>query len=221
MLEAHDLYKRFGRTAALDGASLAVSPGEVVAVVGPSGSGKSTLLHCAAGILRPDAGEITFEGRRVDRMGEAARSDLRRSAFGFVFQFGQLVPELTAAENVALPVMLGGMSRRRALVEANRWLAQLELVDAAGKRPGELSGGEGQRVAVARALVHRPQVVFADEPTGSLDSLSGELVMNLLVGLAGDEGAAMVIVTHDPRTAAYARRDVVVRDGRIVTPVAA
>jgi putative ABC transport system ATP-binding protein len=113
------------------------------------------------------------------------------------------------------------MSRRRALVEAERWLAQLELLDAAGKRPGELSGGEGQRVAVARALVHRPQVVFADEPTGSLDSLSGELVMNLLVGLAGDEGAAIVIVTHDPRTAAYARRDVVVRDGRIVTPVAA
>ncbi len=221
MLEVNDLHKRFGRTIALDGASVAVSPGEVVAIVGPSGSGKSTLLHCAAGILRPDAGEITFEGRRVDRMGEAARSDLRRSAFGFVFQFGQLVPELTALENVALPVMLGGMSRRRALVEAERWLAQLELLDAAGKRPGELSGGEGQRVAVARALVHRPQVVFADEPTGSLDSLSGELVMNLLVGLAGDEGAAIVIVTHDPRTAAYARRDVVVRDGRIVTPVAA
>lgn len=221
MLEVNDLHKRFGRTVALDGASIAVSPGEVVAVVGPSGSGKSTLLHCAAGILRPDAGEITFEGRRIDRMGEAARSDLRRSAFGFVFQFGQLVPELTALENVALPVMLGGMSRRRALVEAERWLAQLELLDAAGKRPGELSGGEGQRVAVARALVHRPQVVFADEPTGSLDSLSGELVMNLLVGLAGDEGAAIVIVTHDPRTAAYARRDVVVRDGRIVTPVAA
>jgi putative ABC transport system ATP-binding protein len=221
MLEVNDLHKRFGRTIALDGASIAVSPGEVVAVVGPSGSGKSTLLHCAAGILRPDAGEITFEGRRVDRMGEAARSDLRRSVFGFVFQFGQLVPELTALENVALPVMLGGVSRRRALVEANRWLAQLELTDAAGKRPGELSGGEGQRVAVARALVHRPQVVFADEPTGSLDSLSGELVMNLLVGLAGDEGAAIVIVTHDPRTAAYARRDVVVRDGRIVTPVAA
>ena len=221
MLEVNDLHKRFGRTVALDGASIAVSPGEVVAVVGPSGSGKSTLLHCAAGILRPDAGEITFEGRRVDRMGEAARSDLRRSAFGFVFQFGQLVPELTALENVALPVMLGGMSRRRALVESKRWLAQLEMLDAAGKRPGELSGGEGQRVAVARALVHRPQVVFADEPTGSLDSLSGELVMNLLVGLAGDEGAAIVIVTHDPRTAAYARRDVVVRDGRIVTPVAA
>jgi putative ABC transport system ATP-binding protein len=221
MLEANALYKRFGRTVALDGASIAVSPGEIVAVVGPSGSGKSTLLHCAVGILRPDAGEITFEGRRVDRMGEAARSDLRRSAFGFVFQFGQLVPELTALENVALPVMLGGMSRRRALVEAKRWLAQLELTDAADKRPGELSGGEGQRVAVARALVHRPQVVFADEPTGSLDSLSGELVMNLLVGLAGDEGAAIVIVTHDPRTAAYARRDVVVRDGRIVTPVAA
>jgi putative ABC transport system ATP-binding protein len=221
MLEAIDLHKRFGRTVALDGASLAVSPGEVVAVVGPSGSGKSTLLHCAAGILRPDAGEVVFEGERVDRMGESARSSLRRSAFGFVFQFGQLVPELTAAENIALPVMLGGGSRRAALAEAKRWLGQLDLVEAAAKRPGELSGGEGQRVAVARALAHRPRVVFADEPTGSLDSLSGELVMNLLVGLAGDEGAAIVIVTHDPRTAAYARRDVVVRDGRIVTPVAA
>jgi putative ABC transport system ATP-binding protein len=221
MLEALDLHKRFGRTVALDGASLVVSPGEVVAVVGPSGSGKSTLLHCAAGILRPDAGEVVFEGQRVDRMGESARSSLRRSAFGFVFQFGQLVPELTAAENVALPVMLGGASRRAALAEARRWLGRLDLVEAAAKRPGELSGGEGQRVAVARALAHRPRVVFADEPTGSLDSLSGELVMNLLVGLAGDEGAAIVIVTHDPRTAAYARRDVVVRDGRIVTPVAA
>ena len=221
MLEALDLHKRFGRTVALDGASLVVSPGEVVAVVGPSGSGKSTLLHCAAGILRPDAGEVSFDGRRVDRMGEAARSRLRRTAFGFVFQFGQLVPELTAAENIALPVILGGTSRPRALAEARRWLAQLDLVEVAGKRPGELSGGEGQRVAVARALAHRPRVVFADEPTGSLDSLSGELVMNLLVGLAGDEGAAIVIVTHDPRTAAYARRDVVVRDGRIVTPVAA
>jgi putative ABC transport system ATP-binding protein len=221
VLEAIDLHKRFGRTVALDGASIVVSPSEVVAVVGPSGSGKSTLLHCAAGILRPDAGEISFDGRRVDRMGEAARSSLRRSAFGFVFQFGQLVPELTAAENIALPVMLGGTSRRRALAEARRWLGQLDLVEVAGKRPGELSGGEGQRVAVARALAHRPRVVFADEPTGSLDSLSGELVMNLLVSLAADEGAAIVIVTHDPRVAAYARRDVVVRDGRIVTPVAA
>jgi putative ABC transport system ATP-binding protein len=221
MLEAIDLHKRFGRTVALDGASLAVSPGEVVAVVGPSGSGKSTLLHCAAGILRPDAGQIVFDGQRVERMSESARSALRRSAFGFVFQFGQLVPELTAAENIALPVMLGGTSRRGALAEAKRWLAQLDLAAVAGKRPGELSGGEGQRVAVARALAHRPRVVFADEPTGSLDSLSGELVMNLLVGLAGDEGAAIVIVTHDARTAAYARRDVVVRDGRIVTPVAA
>jgi putative ABC transport system ATP-binding protein len=221
MLQAIDLHKRFGHTVALDGASIVVSPGEVVAVVGPSGSGKSTLLHCAAGILRPDAGEILFDGRRVDGMGEAERSSLRRSAFGFVFQFGQLVPELTAAENIALPVMLGGTSRRRALAEAKRWLAQLDLVEAAGKRPGELSGGEGQRVAVARALAHRPRVVFADEPTGSLDSLSGELVMNLLVDLAGEEGAAIVIVTHDPRIAAYARRDVVVRDGRIVTPVAA
>jgi putative ABC transport system ATP-binding protein len=221
MLEAIDLQKRFGRTVALDGACLSVCTGEIVAIVGPSGSGKSTLLHCAAGILRPDAGEVAFEGRRVDALGEAARSELRRTAFGFVFQFGQLVPELTSAENIALPLMLSGTSRRGALREARHWLTLLDLVEAAQKRPGELSGGEGQRVAVARALVHRPRVVFADEPTGSLDSLSGEVVMNLLVGMAGDEGAAIVIVTHDPRIAAYARRDVVVRDGKIVTPVAA
>jgi putative ABC transport system ATP-binding protein len=221
MLEARDLRKQFGRTVALDGASLSVSAGDVVAIVGPSGSGKSTLLHCAAGILRPDRGEVAFEGRRIDTMGESARSALRRTAFGFVFQFGQLVPELTAEENIALPVMLGGTSRRRALGAARRWLDRLELADAATKRPGELSGGEGQRVAVARALVHHPRVVFADEPTGSLDSLSGELVMEMLVTLAAEDGVAIVIVTHDPRVAAYAQRDVVVRDGRVVTPVAA
>jgi putative ABC transport system ATP-binding protein len=218
MLRATDIRKTFGRTVALDGAGLEVGAGEVVAVVGPSGSGKSTLLHCAAGILRPDGGEVMFEGRRIDSLGEAERSRLRRTSFGFVFQFGQLVPELTAAENIALPMMLGGAKRRRALAEARRWLALLDLRDVAQKRPGELSGGEGQRVAVARALVHRPQVVFADEPTGSLDSLSGEHVMDLLVRLAGDEGAGVVIVTHDPRVAAYAKRDVTVRDGRIVTP---
>ena len=218
MLRATDIRKTFGRTVALDGAGLEVGAGEVVAVVGPSGSGKSTLLHCAAGILRPDGGEVMFERRRIDSLGEAERSRLRRTSFGFVFQFGQLVPELTAAENIALPMMLGGAKRRRALAEARRWLALLDLRDVAQKRPGELSGGEGQRVAVARALVHRPQVVFADEPTGSLDSLSGEHVMDLLVRLAGDEGAGVVIVTHDPRVAAYAKRDVTVRDGRIVTP---
>jgi putative ABC transport system ATP-binding protein len=221
MLEAHNVMKRFGRTTALDGASLAVEPGEIVAVVGPSGSGKSTLLHCAAGILRPDAGQVWFEGRRIDALAEAPRSELRRTAFGFVFQFGQLVPELTAAENIALPAMLGGTSRRRALAHAGRWLERLGLEEAGAKRPGELSGGEGQRVAVARALIHGPRVVFADEPTGSLDSLSGEMVMDILVSLAAEDGAAVVLVTHDPRVAAYARRDVIVRDGKIVLPVVA
>lgn len=213
MLRAADIRKTFGRTVALDGADLEVDPGEVVAVVGPSGSGKSTLLHCAAGILTPDSGQVVFEGRRVDAMGEAERSRLRRTSFGFVFQFGQLVPELTAAENIALPVMLGGVSRRRAIGEARRWLALLDLREAAQKRPGELSGGEGQRVAVARALVHRPRVVFADEPTGSLDSLTGEKVMDLLMDLARQQGATVVIVTHEARIAAYADRVATVRDG--------
>jgi putative ABC transport system ATP-binding protein len=221
MVEARDVRFSFGATPALRGANVCIAAGEIVAVMGPSGSGKSTLLHCLAGILVPEAGEVRFAGQRLDDLPEGRRSALRRDRFGFVFQFGQLVPELTAAENIALPLMLSGTSRRGAVREARRWLAQLDLVEAAQKRPGELSGGEGQRVAVARALVHRPRVVFADEPTGSLDSLSGEVVMNLLVGMAADEGAAIVIVTHDPRVAAYARRDIIVRDGKIVTPVAA
>jgi putative ABC transport system ATP-binding protein len=215
MLTVTDIHKRFGRTVALDGASVSVRAGEVVAVTGPSGSGKSTLLHCAAGILLPDSGEVVFDGRRVDTLGEAERSRLRRTSFGFVFQFGQLVPELTAAENIALPMMLGGAKRRRALAEARRWLAALDLREVAQKRPGELSGGEGQRVAVARALVHRPRVVFADEPTGSLDSLAGEHVMNLLVVAAREEGTTVILVTHEPRVAAYADREVIVRDGRV------
>jgi putative ABC transport system ATP-binding protein len=221
ILSARDVTRTFGSTEALRGVDLDIAAGEVLAIMGPSGSGKSTLLHCLAGILRPDRGEVRFDGSRIDTLSERARTELRREQFGFVFQFGQLVPELSAIENIALPLLLAGIRRRDALVTARTWLDQLRLSELETRRPGELSGGEAQRIALARAMVASPGVVFADEPTGSLDSLSGELVMNLLVGLAGDEGAAIVIVTHDPRTAAYARRDVVVRDGRIVTPVAA
>jgi len=186
-------------------------------VMGPSGSGKSTLLHCLAGILRPDAGEVRYRGSRLDTLPEEVRSRLRRDDFGFVFQFGQLVPELTAVENVALPLRLGGVRRRDAERRAREWLARLEVDDVAGKRPGDISGGQGQRVAVARALVTGPRVVFADEPTGSLDSLNGEAVMNLLVDTARQQGATVVLVTHEPRVAAYAEREVVVRDGRCLS----
>jgi putative ABC transport system ATP-binding protein len=220
LLVARHLHRRFGPTVALDGASVEIVAGEVVAVMGPSGSGKSTLLHCLAGILRPNAGEVHYRGARLDTLPEDVRSRLRRDDFGFVFQFGQLVPELTALENVTLPLRLGGVRRRDAEPRGMEWLARLEVDDVAAKRPGEISGGQGQRVAVARALITGPRVVFADEPTGSLDSLNGELVMSLLVDTARQQGATVVLVTHEPRVAAYAEREVVMRDGRCTAPAA-
>ncbi|MFG3707026.1 ABC transporter ATP-binding protein [Micromonospora sp. NPDC047670] len=214
LLVAEDLHRSYGPTRALAGASLRVHPGEVLAVMGSSGSGKSTLLHCLAGIVRPDSGRVLHAGRDLATLTDAERSALRREAFGFVFQFGQLVPELTCLENVALPLRLDRVARREAERRAAEWLDRLEVTEVAGKRPGEVSGGQGQRVAVARALVTRPRVVFADEPTGALDSLNGERVMRLLTGAARETGAAVVLVTHEARVAAYSDREVVVRDGR-------
>ena len=214
LIEAHDLHLSFGPTPALRGATLAVQAAEIVAVMGPSGSGKSTLLHCLAGILVPDSGEVHFAGRRIDTLPEGRRSALRRDEFGFVFQFGQLVPELTAAENVALPLLLRGMRRGEALRWALPWFAQFDLDGLDGRRSGELSGGQAQRVALARGLVSRPRVLFADEPTGSLDSLTGEHVMDLLTAAAREQGTTVVLVTHESRVAAYADREIVVRDGR-------
>lgn len=214
LLAAHDLRKTYGSTPALDGASFSVHPGEVVAVMGPSGSGKSTLLHCLAGIITPDSGTITYAGRELSAMSDAERSALRRSDFGFVFQFGQLVPELTCVENVALPLRLNGVKRKAAERTAREWMERLEVDDVVAKRPGEVSGGQGQRVAVARALAGSPKVIFADEPTGALDSLNGERVMELLTEAARSSNVAVVLVTHEARVAAYSDRDVTVRDGR-------
>ncbi|MFZ4275003.1 ABC transporter ATP-binding protein [Streptomyces arboris] len=214
LLAAHDLRKTYGATPALDGASFSVHPGEVVAVMGPSGSGKSTLLHCLAGIITPDSGTITYAGRELSAMSDAERSALRRSDFGFVFQFGQLVPELTCVENVALPLRLNGVKRKAAERTAREWMERLEVEDVSAKRPGEVSGGQGQRVAVARALAASPKVIFADEPTGALDSLNGERVMELLTEAARSSNVAVVLVTHEARVAAYSDRDVTVRDGR-------
>ncbi|MEY9966955.1 putative ABC transport system ATP-binding protein [Streptacidiphilus sp. MAP12-16] len=215
IIEARDVVLSFGRTPALQGASVSVGPGEILAVMGPSGSGKTTLLHCLAGILTPAAGEIHFAGRRVDTMGETERSTLRRDRFGFVFQFGQLVPELTAEENIALPLLLGGTRRAAALKEAGTWFERLGLGGLEKRRSGELSGGQAQRVALARGLVTRPEILFADEPTGSLDSLTGEQVMDLLVDAAREQGTTVILVTHEPRVAAYADREVIVRDGKV------
>ncbi|MFE9247926.1 ABC transporter ATP-binding protein [Streptomyces sp. NPDC007088] len=214
LLRAQGLRKTFGRTPALDGADFSIHPGEVVAVMGPSGSGKSTLLHCLAGIVEPDEGLIVYDGAELSAMPESRRSALRRSDFGFVFQFGRLVPELTCVENVALPLRLNGVRRKEAERHALGWMERLEVADLRGSRPGEVSGGQGQRVAVARALVTSPRVLFADEPTGALDSLNGERVMELLTEAARSTGAAVVLVTHEARVAAYSDREVVVRDGK-------
>jgi putative ABC transport system ATP-binding protein len=214
LLSCVNLFKRFGRTEALAGASMHIAAGEIVAVMGPSGSGKSTLLHCAAGIFVPDDGAVIFDNQEVSRLADGKRSALRRSDFGFVFQFGRLVPELSCLENVSLPLRLSGVGRADAKRQATEWLERLEVESVATSLPGEISGGQGQRVAVARALVTRPRVVFADEPTGALDSLNGERVMQLLTVAARETAAAVVLVTHEPRVAAYADREVIVRDGR-------
>jgi putative ABC transport system ATP-binding protein len=214
-VEAREVTLSFGATPALRGASLDVVEGEILAVMGPSGSGKSTLLHCLAGILVPDSGEIRYRAQRLDRMGENERSALRRDRFGFVFQFGQLVPELSAEENVALPLLLNGTRRGDALGIARGWFDRLELSGLQARRAGELSGGQAQRVALARGLVARPDVLFADEPTGALDSLTGERVMELLTSAAREHRTTVILVTHEPRVAAYADREVVVRDGRV------
>jgi putative ABC transport system ATP-binding protein len=220
-LSCHDIHKSFGQTPALRGANFNAEPGEIVAVMGPSGSGKSTLLHCLAGILVPDKGEVFFGGQRIDDLGETRRSELRRRQFGFVFQFGQLVPELSAEENIALPLLLAGWRRPQAFAAARRWFAPLGLEGLEGRRSGELSGGQSQRVALARGLVGEPEVLFADEPTGSLDSLTGEQMMDLLVAGARQQGTTVIVVTHEPRVAAYADREVMVRDGRVSDPALA
>jgi len=209
----------FGSTPALRGASISVARGELVALTGPSGSGKSTLMHCLAGVLLPDAGVVTFAGRRLDEMSADERTLLRRRHIGLVLQFGQLVPELTALENVALPLLLDGRGRKNVEQAARQWLEQLGVADRAGIRPPAMSGGEQQRVAIARALVTSPDVVLADEPTGSLDTVTGELALEVLVKATRETGAALVVVTHDHRVSAWMDREVVLRDGAVEAPV--
>ncbi|TDD23099.1 ABC transporter ATP-binding protein [Nonomuraea diastatica] len=216
VLVGRALAKRFGQTVALGGVDITVRAGEAVAIMGPSGSGKSTLLHCLAGIMKPDSGEVHLLGRRIDAMSERRRSALRRTRFGFVFQFGQLLPELPAEENVALPLMLDGVPRAQAVHRAREWFGPLGLQSMETRRPGELSGGQAQRVAIARALVSRPAVVFADEPTGALDQRTGHDTMRLLAEATKHNDASLIVVTHDPDVAAWCDRTVEVRDGLIL-----
>lgn len=215
-LRARGLVHSFGPTTALAGVDLDLAPGRSLAVMGPSGSGKSTLLHCLAGILVPDGGSVTLRGREVGRLDERERSLLRRRHYGFVFQFGQLLPELPAVENVALPAMLNGAPRAQALEHARQWLVRLGLAGMEERRPGELSGGQAQRVAVARALITGPDVVFADEPTGALDQATGAEVMRILTETTRAAGASLVVVTHDQGVADWCEERIEVRDGRVV-----
>ncbi|GLU88487.1 ABC transporter ATP-binding protein [Agromyces sp. NBRC 114283] len=220
VIEASGLEKSFGPTRALAGVSLAVRTGESLAIMGASGSGKTTLLHCLAGITLPDAGTVSFLGGtgrvQVNALGERDRSRLRREAFGFVFQQGFLIPELTAIENVALALMLNGMPRARAEEHSRGWLAALGLAGLEDRRIGQLSGGQAQRVAIARAQVTGASVVFADEPTGALDSATSAEVMGALLHSTVGQGRTLVLVTHDPEVAARCSRIVDVRDGLIV-----
>jgi putative ABC transport system ATP-binding protein len=219
LLSGRSLVKRYGDAYALAGVDIDIAAGEVIAIVGPSGSGKTSLLHVLAGILKADEGSITLGGQRIDQLSETRRSELRRTEFGFVFQSGMLVGELTAEENVALPLLLGGRDRAMAIDAARTWLGRLGLAGKEARRPGELSGGEAQRVAIARAIAHRPKVIFADEPTGALDTKTGHATVDALIAAAGETGAAVVIVTHDRELAAMVPRTVAIRDGRIEVPV--
>lgn len=216
IMKTKNISKSFGNTHVLHGIDFDVAAGEIVAIMGSSGSGKSTLLHCMAAIMQPDGGEVVFNGERIDTLSDKARSVLRRTEFGFVFQFSQLVPELTAIDNTALPLLLNGVQRNEAYERAEKWLSKVGLQDKLQGMPGELSGGEAQRVAIARAMVIEPKVLFADEPTGSLDSLNSEKVMELFVSVAREYNTTVVMVTHEPTVAAYADREVTVRDGKIV-----
>jgi putative ABC transport system ATP-binding protein len=215
VLEMTAVQHAYRRTVALHGVSLTVEAGEVVAVTGPSGCGKSTLLHAAAGIVRPQAGSVRLLGHDLTALDETACTRLRRRRVGIVLQFGQLVPDLSVLENVALPLLLDGHERAASYTAAAAWLERAGFDAGAGTSPAELSGGQAQRVAVARALVAGPAVIFADEPTGSMDTIGGEQLLDLLLGAAGERGTAVVLVTHDNVVAAHADREVRLRDGRV------
>ncbi|GMA16369.1 ABC transporter ATP-binding protein [Deinococcus metallilatus] len=212
-LAAHDLRHAFGTTPVLHGVSLAVRPGEVVAVTGPSGSGKSTLLHLLGGLDTPQAGEVWWAGERVDTLGTQARAVRRAGRIGLVFQHHYLLEDLSVLQNVLVPALLTGQDGAD---RARELLARVGLAGREGDLPGVLSGGERQRVAVARALAVRPAAVLADEPTGSLDRANAEVVAGLLLDLAREEDAGVLLVTHDERLAARADRALHLLDGRIL-----
>ncbi|MCC7360179.1 MAG: ABC transporter ATP-binding protein [Anaerolineales bacterium] len=220
LIQATQLTKIYGRgetaVTALDHVNLSVDAGEFVAVMGPSGCGKSTLLHLLGGLDRPTSGQVVIDGHDLSVLSDSALTELRRRKLGFVFQFFNLIPVLTAAENAALPLTLDGQANGPAHAAAVSWLKQVGLENRLASRPDQLSGGQQQRVAIARALAAEPTLILADEPTGNLDTRASDEIAGLLRQVSDEWGRAVVMVTHDPRIAAYADRIVFLKDGAVV-----
>jgi putative ABC transport system ATP-binding protein len=220
LVETSELTKVYGKgdtaVTALDHVNLRIERGEFVAVMGPSGCGKSTLLHLLGGLDRPTAGQVKIDGQSLSDLNDAALAELRRRRIGFVFQFFNLIPVLDAVENAALPLMLDGMPLPEARQRAAEWLERIDLGDRKSHRPDQLSGGQQQRVAIARALVAEPALILADEPTGNLDTRAADEIAALLKHVATQWGRSVVMVTHDPRIAAYADRIVFLKDGKVI-----
>ncbi|WP_030752474.1 ABC transporter ATP-binding protein [Streptomyces griseus] len=221
ILQAENVNFLYGEQHVVRGADLTLSRGEVAAIMGSSGSGKSSLLYCLAGVLPPASGTVTFDGTALSSLPDVELSALRRERIGFVFQYGELLDELTAEENAALPLRLAGVPKDRAHAAAARVLARLGLGELLRRRASKLSGGQRQRIAVARALVHQPDVVFADEPTGALDSSNASTVLEEFLRLAKEQDTAVVIVTHDPQVAAKADTQYMMLDGVLAQSVTA
>ncbi|MFE0704764.1 ABC transporter ATP-binding protein [Streptomyces sp. NPDC058872] len=220
ILHAEGVGLSYGNEQAVRNVDFTLKRGEVAAIMGSSGSGKSSLLYCLAGVLTPTSGAVAFDGVDLSRLPDGELSSLRRTRLGFVFQYGELLPELTAEENAALPLRLAGISKEHAHAMAGQVLTRLGMGDLLRRRTSKLSGGQSQRVAVARALVHRPDVVFADEPTGALDSTNADTVLSEFLQLARRQKTALVIVTHDADVAAKADTQYTMSDGLLSQRVA-
>lgn len=218
MIQARDIHKSFGSLEVLKGVDLTVNRGEILAIVGASGAGKSTLLQILGTLSRPTSGSVLFEGEDLFRLPDKALAKFRNRHIGFVFQFHQLLPEFTLLENVAMPALIGGVKRSEAFAKADELIEYLGLKDRADHRPAQLSGGECQRAAVARALISDPDVVLADEPSGSLDSANRRELYDLFFKLRSERGQTFVIVTHDEALALRSDRIVRLADGQVLTP---
>ena len=217
MIQLSNISKSYGTLTVLSDISLSICKGEIITIVGPSGAGKTTLLQIAGTLDRPDSGKVIYDGEEISSLGDKRLSHFRNSNIGFIFQFHQLLPEFTACENVALPAMIGGMSKKKAMQKASELLDMLGLSERKRHKPAQMSGGERQRAAIARALINDPKVIFADEPTGSLDSRNRDEIRDVIASLRERLGQTFVIVTHDPTMTTIADRVITMADGRIIS----